>query len=150
MNSTLLMIYRILLIGIILCFVWAFVAYIAAFRATRAEAYRVRAIVWLGFAVTSTILALIFTPWHSGIILPSLLLSAAYHLKGCFSDTAIHELPEYRSPRALMLFKAPLAVPQREGLFVPLAPPQRPSPAAILTMTVGLLVAIWVLLALMR
>ena len=150
MTSTLLLIYRGLLIGIILCFVWAFVAYIAAFRATRAEAYRVRAIVWLVFAVTSTILAMIFTPWHSGLILPSLLLSAAYHLKGCFSDTQAHEMPEYRSPRAIMLFKAPLAAPQQDGLFVPSAQMQRPSPATILTMTVGLLVAMWVLMALMR
>jgi hypothetical protein len=146
MTSTLLIIYRILLIGIILSFAWAFVAYIAAFRATRREAYRVRAIVWLIFAITATANLIIFAPAHGGSILPPLLLAAFYHLRVCFSDTQVHEVPEYRSPLAIMLFKAPLATPQQDGLFVPSAQMQRPSPAAILTMTVGLLGAIWVLM----
>jgi hypothetical protein len=150
MTSTLLIIYRVLLIGIILGFAWAFVAYVAAFRATRREAYRVRAIVWLSFALTATANVMIFAPSHGGNILPPLLLAAFYHLRVCFSDTQAHEMPEYRSPLAIMFFKAPLTAPQQEGLFVPSAQMQRPSPAAILTMTVGLLVAIWVLMALMR
>jgi hypothetical protein len=140
------LIYQLLLAGLILSLAWASVAYGAAFRATRRQAYRDTAIALLGLVITYTTLAFVMAPESPLSVLP-FMFPAVIAFASCFGATPDAKMPEYGSPRDIMLFKAPLpAMPHQAGLFVPAATPRRTSPWVILAMMTALLVG----LALMR
>lgn len=137
MNSTLVIVYRSILIGQIVICAWTLVAYGRAFLAVRRADYAVMSLAGLAGIVMLAVGYALSNPYPTSVIhLPVIATVSAYAVRA-FSGAPSAYFFEYRSLRAIMLFRQPLpAPPQREGLFVPAAPPQRPSPWAILAMTV--------------
>ncbi|HYF64882.1 MAG TPA: hypothetical protein VD886_18805 [Herpetosiphonaceae bacterium] len=140
MNSTVFMIYRGLLIGLMAGSIWGSAAYAKAFWSVRRLIYLLLSLSWLTWPGTFTVIYLLRGDLLTNVapLLPFIGLMLGWAL----SHRPSAEFREFRSPRDIMFFKDPLAAaPQREGLFVPEAPPQRPSPWAILLMTIGFLAA---------
>ena len=151
MSGTLFMIYRSLLIGLLAGCGWTVLAYGRAFFTTRRLIYLLLGLTWLVMApMVVWTYVLLAKPGQNIIFMPLTSMLGGMFIRS-FSGSLSPSFPEYRSMRDIMLFRPIVPpAPQQEGLFVPQARPSRPSPAAILTMTVGLLGAIWALMALIR
>jgi hypothetical protein len=151
MSSTLLMIYRTMVIGLMAGCGWTVLAYGRAFFTTRRLIYLLLGLTWLVMApMVVWTYVLLATPGQNIIFLPLISMLGGMFIRS-FSGSPAPSFPEYRSMRAIMMFRPTIPpVPQQEGLFVPQAPPQRPSPAAIVAVTIGLLGAVWALMALNR
>jgi hypothetical protein len=138
-NSTLLIIYRSILIALVAGCGWAVAAYGRAYWTTRLAEYRVMALSMISFAFLAIIAIAMLNETMQILPLIPLLPYIGIFLGRCFSPKHTLQFPEYASPRAIMLFKPPLPVSlRREGLFVPNARPWRPNPWIILAMTVGM------------
>jgi hypothetical protein len=148
MNSSFFTSYPLLIIGLTVVYGWGGAAYAAAFGKTRRLYYLLLSLSWLVFAGIGVASYLTARSGGAGYIFLPAQGGGIFYLVMCFSRRPSAQLFEYGSPRDIMLFKAPLATaPQQEGLFVPQARPQRPSPAAILAVTIGMFGGIWALLA---
>ena len=158
MTSTLLLIYRGLLIGLLGGCTWAFVAYGRAFWATRRLIYLLLSLSWLMGPGVFTVIYLLGSRPYLAIqpnlidrmtTFTALMPLMSFLLVRAFTQRPSAEFREFRSPRDIMLFRPTIPpAAQQEGLFVPEARPQRPRPAAIVALTIGMFGALWALLAL--
>jgi hypothetical protein len=148
MSSTLFTIYRGLLFGLFAGCGWTVLSYGRAFFTTRRLIYLLLGLTWLVMApMVVWTYVLLAKPGQNIIFMPLTSMLGGMFIRS-FSGSPAPSFPEYRSMRDIMLFRPIVPpAPQQEGLFVPQARPQRPSPAAILAVTIGMLGGIWALLA---
>ena len=150
MNTTLLIIYRIMLASLFAGWTWAAVAYAQAFRITRRRLYRERAITWLAIVGVYATLVIVITSLGSPLSVLPFLFPAIYPFGRCFADAPDKKMPEYRSPLDIMVFRPAMApTAQDAGLFVPAAPPERTASWLPLAITVGVLAGSVLLMALL-
>ncbi|HYF64883.1 MAG TPA: hypothetical protein VD886_18810 [Herpetosiphonaceae bacterium] len=146
------LVFRIVLVGVLAGCGWSALAYGKAYFATRRLIYALLGLSWLAGAFAVVTISVIAP--GPGLFFPPLLPVMGYlgwMFVYAFSGTHAKSLPEYRSIRDIMLFRpiAPGAA-RREGLFVPEAPPQRPSSVGILFMTISMISGFVLLIMLFR